>query len=124
VLWSLLVQVDERSEPMTSQHEHFAASVHGGPIAAAAAYLDLDERELRARLRGGRTLGQVAVEEGRSVRGLEDALLADLKWHLDADVAAGRVASDRESQILTAVKSRIDRMVECRSRHPPSASAA
>ena len=109
---------------MTQQPDSNSNSVHGGPIAAAAAYLDLDERELRARLQGGRTLGQVALEQGRSVRGLEDALLADLKWHLDADVAAGRVASDRESQILTAVKSRIDRMVECRSRRPPSASAA
>lgn len=109
---------------MTLQHEHSSASVHGGPIAAAAAYLDLDERELRVRLARGRTLGQVALEEGCSVRGLEDALLADLKWHLDADVAAGRVASDHESQILTAVKSRIDRMVECRTRHPPSASGA
>lgn len=109
---------------MTLQHENASASVHGGPIAAAAAYLDLDEGELRTRLQGGLSLGQVALGEGRSVRGLEDALLADLKWHLDADVAAGRVASDRESQILTAVKSRIDRMVECRSRHPPSASAA
>ena len=109
---------------MTQQPDSNSVPVHGGPIAAAAAYLDLDELELRARLQGGRTLGQVALEEGRSVRGLEDALLADLKWHLDADVAAGRVASDRESQILTAVKSRIDRMVECRSRRPPSASVA
>jgi hypothetical protein len=120
----LLVQADERSEPMTLQHEHTSVSRHGGPIAAAAAYLGLDEHELRERLADGRTLGQVALEEGRSVRGLEDALLADLKWHLDADVAAGRVEGERESQILTAVKSRIDRMVECRSRHPPSASAA
>jgi hypothetical protein len=102
----------------------YSLPTHGGPIAAAAAYLRLDEQELRARLAGGRTLGQVAAEEGVSVRGLEDALLADLKWHLDADVAAGRVASERESQILTVVKSRIDRMVECRSRRPPSASAA
>ena len=109
---------------MTQQPDRISVPAHGGPIAAAAAYLDLDEQELRARLQRGRTLGQVAVEEGRSVRGLEDALLADLKWHLDADVAAGRVASDRESQILTAVKSRIDRMVECRSRRPPSATAA
>ena len=109
---------------MTQQPDTNSVPAHSGPIAAAAAYLDLGERELRARLAGGRTLGQVAIEEGRSVRGLEDALLADLKWHLDADVAAGRVASDRESQILTAVKSRIDRMVECRSRRPPSASAA
>ena len=109
---------------MTQQPDTNYLPAHGGPIAAAAAYLQLDEWELRARLAGGRTLGQVAAEEGLSIRGLEDALLADLKWHLDADVAAGRVASERESQILTAVKSRIDRMVECRSRRPPSASAA
>ncbi|HUK96686.1 MAG TPA: hypothetical protein VLV46_03450 [Gaiellaceae bacterium] len=109
---------------MTQQPDTNSLPAHGGPIAAAAAYLQLDEWELRARLAGGRTLGQVAAEEGLSIRGLEDALLADLKWHLDADVAAGRVASERESQILTAVKSRIDRMVECRSRRPPSASAA
>jgi hypothetical protein len=109
---------------LTQQPETNSFPAHGGPIAAAAAYLQLDEQELRARLSGGRTLGQVAADEGVSVRGLEDALLADLKWHLDADVAAGRVASERESQILNAVKSRIDRMVECRSRRPPSASAA
>jgi len=109
---------------LTQQPDTNSLPAHGGPIAAAAAYLQLDEWELRARLAGGRTLGQVAAEEGLSIRGLEDALLADLKWHLDADVAAGRVASERESQILTAVKSRIDRMVECRSRRPPSASAA
>jgi hypothetical protein len=110
--------------PLTQQFDNRTGAAHGGPIAAAAVYLHLDEHELRVRLARGRTLGQVALEVGRSVRGLEDALLADLKWHLDADVAAGRVASDSESQILTAVKSRIDRMVECRSRHPPSASAA
>lgn len=110
--------------PTTHQFDNHFGAAHSGPIAAAAVYLHLDEHELRTRLAGGRTLAQVALEEGRSVRGLEDALLADLKWHLDADVAAGRVASDRESQILAAVKSRIDRMVECRSRHPRSASAA
>ena len=109
---------------MTLQHENDSASVHGGPIAAAAAYLDLDEQSSARGWPADGPSGRSALEEGRSVRGLEDALLADLKWHLDADVAAGRVATDRESQILTAVKSRIDRMVECRSRHPPSASAA
>ena len=70
---------------------------------------------MRLRLASGRTLGQVAVEEGRPIDGLEDALLADLKWHLDADVAAGRVSTEREAQILAAVKRGIDQMVERRS---------
>ncbi len=97
---------------------------HRGPIAAAAAFLRLDERELRLRLAAGRTLGQVAVEEGRPVDGLEAALLADLKWHLDADVAAGRVSTEREAQILAAVKRGIDQMVERRRRAVAAPAAA
>lgn len=108
---------------MTEQQQNPFVQAHRGPIAAAAAFLGIDERELRLRLATGRTLGQVAVEEGRPVEGLEDALLADLKWHLDADVAAGRVSSDREAQILTAVKRGIDQMVERRRRAAAVAAA-
>jgi len=99
-----------------------SAMSHGGPIAAAAAYLGLDEQELRSRLVAGRTLGQVAVDEGRSVCGLEEALLTDLKWHLDADVAAGRVESDQEAQILRIAKTRIDQLVERRRTPAPAAA--
>ena len=97
-------------------------ALHGGPIAAAARYLGLDERDLRARLANGRTLGQVAFEEGRSICGLEDALLADLKWHLDADIAAGRVATGHEEQILRIAKTRIDQLVERKRRREPAAA--
>jgi hypothetical protein len=100
---------------VTEQHNP-SVQEHRGPIAAAAAFLELDERELRRRLASGRTLGQVAVEEGRPIEGLEDALLEDLKWHLDADVAGGRVSTEREAQILAAVKRGIDQMVERKRR--------
>ncbi|HST16820.1 MAG TPA: hypothetical protein VLK36_04075 [Gaiellaceae bacterium] len=99
------------------------AAPHGGPIAAAASYLGLDEHELRVRLANGRTLGKVALEQGRSICGLENALLADLKWHLDADIAAGRVATGQEAQILRIAKTRIDQLVE-RERRPAPAPAA
>jgi len=98
------------------------AAPHGGPIAAAASYLGLEERELRERLSDGRTLGQVALEQGRSICGLEDALLADLKWHLDADIAAGRVATGHEAQILRIAKTRIDQLVERKRRPEPAAA--
>ncbi len=99
-----------------NEQENPSVQTHRGPIAAAADFLGVDERELRLRLASGRTLGQVAVEEGRPIDGLEDALLADLKWHLDADVAAGRVTTEREAQILAAVKRGIDQMVERKRR--------
>jgi hypothetical protein len=111
-----------RKERTVEEQWSIRAAPHGGPISAAASYLGLDERELRARLAARYTLGQVALEQGRSIRGLEDALLADLKRHLDADIAAGRVANGHEAQILRIAKTRIDQLVERKRRPEPAAA--
>jgi hypothetical protein len=112
----------DRKERTVEEQSSIRTASHGGPIAAAASFLGLDESELRTRLESGRTLGQVALEEGRSVCGLEAALLADLKWHLDADVAAGRVATGHDAQILRIAKTRIDQLVERKRRAQPAAA--
>jgi hypothetical protein len=78
-----------------------------GPLAAAATYLGLTANELRTRLHAGKSLADVATAQGKSVSGLEDALLANLKTDLDADVAAGRVTSERETEILAGARTRI-----------------
>jgi hypothetical protein len=80
---------------------------HLGPLSAAATYLGLSTNELRTRLHAGKSLADVAAAQGKSVSGLEDALLTNLKTDLDADVAAGRITSDRETQILADAKARI-----------------
>jgi hypothetical protein len=80
---------------------------HLGPLSAAATYLGLSTDELRTRLQAGKSLADVAAAQGKSVSGLEDALLANLKTDLDADVTAGRITSDRETQILADAKTRI-----------------
>jgi len=113
-----------RKERTVEEQWSIRAAPHGGPIAAAASYLGLEERELRARLAARYTLGQVALEQGRSIHGLEDALLADLKWHLDADIAAGRVPTGQKSQILRIAKTRIDQLVERKRRAAPAPAAA
>jgi hypothetical protein len=59
-----------------------------GP-AAIAAYLGLTPAELRAQLRTGKSLAQIAVARGKTVSGLEDAIYADVQAHLDQ---AGRSA--------------------------------
>lgn len=80
---------------------------HLGPLSAAATYLGLTTDELRTRLQAGKSLADVATAQGKSVSGLEDALLANLKTDLDADVTAGRITSDRETQILADATTRI-----------------
>jgi hypothetical protein len=80
---------------------------HLGPLSAAATYLGLTTDALRAQLATGKSLAEVATAQSKSVSGLEDALYANLKSDLDADVTAGRVTSDRETQILAKAKAQI-----------------
>ena len=80
---------------------------HLGPLSAAATYLGVTTDALRTQLAAGKSLADVANAQGKSVSGLEAALLANLKTDLDADVTAGRITSDRETQILANAKTQI-----------------
>ena len=80
---------------------------HLGPISVASSFLGLSTNDLLRRLRSGASLADVAAAEGFSVDGLEQALLANLKSDLEADVAAGRIHPDRVAQILAGAVPRI-----------------
>jgi hypothetical protein len=80
---------------------------HLGPLSVAATYLDLTTDVLRTQLVSGKSLADVANAQKKSVSGLEAALLANLKSDLDADVTAGRITSDRETQILANAKTQV-----------------
>jgi hypothetical protein len=96
--------------------EHFH---HFGPagLTAAASYLDLSVRQLRAKLDSGKTLAQVAKDEGKSVDGLVAALRDNLRKHLDEDVAAGRLTKAQEDEILSGADEHIRAFVE--GKFPP-----
>ena len=57
-----------------------------GP-SAIAAYLGLTPAQLRASLRSGASLAEVAVARGRALAGLEAAISADVEAHLGAPLA-------------------------------------
>ena len=89
-----------------------AARGGGGPGSAAIAnYLGLTAAELRTQLQSGKTLADVAKAQGKTVAGLEDAIVADAKTHLDADVTAGKLTAAQEATMLADLKAHVDDFV-------------
>jgi hypothetical protein len=82
-----------------------------GGLDSAASYLGLTEGELREQLEGGKTLAEIATAEGKSVDGLEQALLDEAKTALDAAVADGRLTEAQAQEILADLPERIDDLV-------------
>ncbi len=92
----------------------------GGPGSAAiATYLGLSQADLRTQLESGKTLAQVATAQGKSVSGLEDAIYADAKAHLDQAVADGKLTAAQEQTMLSELKSHLDDLVN-RTGGPPA----
>lgn len=91
---------------------------HGDVAGAAATYLGLTEAQLGAQLASGKSLADVAKAQGKSVAGLERAILSDAQSKLDQAVADGRLTSDERDRILAGLKARIDALVS----RTPSAS--
>lgn len=83
----------------------------GMELDAAATYLGLAQADLRTQLQSGKTLAQIAQAQGKTVAGLEQAMLEAASSQLDRAVAAGKITADRKASILANLKTRIDAMV-------------
>jgi hypothetical protein len=79
----------------------------GSHLDAAATYLGVEEAQLRAALREGKSLADVAKAEGKSVKGLVDALVADEKKQLDQAVKDGRLTDAQRDQIQATLEKRV-----------------
>lgn len=84
---------------------------HLGKLDAAASYLGLTEAELQQQLRGGKTLAQVARDEGKSVDGLVDALVAEAKEKIAQAVADGRLSQERATELEAGLEERMTDLV-------------
>jgi hypothetical protein len=100
---------------------HGPRSHHGARLGvgldAAASYLGVTEAELRGSLRDGDTLAEIAVEEGKSVDGLVDALVVESRERLDAAVEAGRLTGARRDELAAELEERIAALVNA---EPPA----
>jgi hypothetical protein len=90
---------------------------HAGPLTAAARYLGLSEAQLLNDLRSGRSLAQIATARGKSVSGLEHAVVAEIKLRLDRAVAAKRITKSQEQSLLALLTSRLSDLINGR---PPA----
>jgi hypothetical protein len=86
---------------------HVEFGPFGHKLDAAASYLGLTEAQLRTKLESGKTLAQIAKDQGKSVDGLVQALVNAAKTHLDADVKAGRLTQAQADSILKDLKQHI-----------------
>ena len=78
---------------------------------AAAAYLGLTEAQLRRRLASGDSLADVARAEGKSVDGLEQALVAAAKTQLDRAVADGKLTDAQRDEGLKQLQEHVGDLV-------------
>jgi polyhydroxyalkanoate synthesis regulator phasin len=97
---------------------------HGGPghfgkLEAAATYLGLTGAELRERLADGKTLAEIAGDEGKSVDGLVDALVVEATEKIDEAVANGRLTDEQATELKAGLEERMQDLVEGELRAGP-----
>lgn len=90
----------------------YAAMPGPAMMATAASYLGISPTELQTERHAGKSLAQIATEHGKSVDGLETALVNAFGATLDRAVAAGRLTSAQAAQALAAFKARVSAMVQ------------
>ena len=95
-------------------HDHGFGHRRGAHLQAAAAYLGLSVAQLHDRLEGGKSLAQVAKEQGKSVEGLVQAMLAEKTKALDDAVKAGRLTKAERDDFVAGLKQRITDSVNSR----------
>lgn len=89
----------------------------GAKLDAAAKYLGLEKAELRSQLRSGKTLAQVAGNQGKSVDGLVEALVNEAEKKVDAAQERGRLTQAEKQDLLAGLRARITDLVN--GRFPP-----
>jgi hypothetical protein len=78
----------------------------------AAEYLGMTREALRAELRKGQSLAQIARARGKSVDGLVAAMVAPVKERLAKAVASKRLTQQRADALLERITDRLERLVQ------------
>jgi ribosomal protein S20 len=83
----------------------------GPGLDAAAQALNLGVDDLRSKLEGGATIGQVARQQGVDVQTVIDAMVTDATAHIDQAVKDGKLTADQANERKANLEDRITRLV-------------
>jgi hypothetical protein len=86
-----------------------------GPVAT---YLGMTREQLRAELRSGKSLAQIASEKGKTEAGLQAAMLAPVKSALARAVANDRLTQQQADEVLARLTERVAKLVNRAPRTP------
>jgi hypothetical protein len=84
---------------------------HRPKLDAAAKALNLSVDDLRSKLKGGKTLAQVAQDQGVDSQKVIDAMVADATAHIDQEVKDGKLTADQANERKSNLKDRITKLV-------------
>ena len=85
---------------------------HGASLETAATAIGITAEELRTELEAGKSIADVATAKGVSVEKVVDALVAEVKAHLDEEVASGEHTQAEADAKLAEATTRITEMVQ------------
>jgi hypothetical protein len=103
----------------TQQKDCPNGAMHGGPgmrggfgaFDAAASYLGLSNQQIFSRLQNGQSLADIAKAQGKSVSGLEDAIVKDASSKLQKAVDDGKLTAAQKNDILSNLRSHVSDIV-------------
>jgi ribosomal protein S20 len=85
---------------------------HGPKLEAAARALNLSEDDLRAQLRDGKTIAQVAQAQGVDVQTVIDAMVAEATARIDQAVQEGDLTAEEANERKANLEERITTLVD------------
>lgn len=84
-------------------------------VEAAATVLGLEPEELLSELKDGKTMAEVAEEQGVTVDEFTAAMLPQVRQELDALVAEGKLTQEQADAVFERVEENIDRIVNAQA---------
>jgi lambda repressor-like predicted transcriptional regulator len=84
----------------------------GDLLEVAAGYLGMDGADVRAALRDGKSLADLADEQGKSVDGLEQALRGAIRDDAEQAVEDGLLTEEQADRLVTKLSGTVDEVVD------------
>jgi polyhydroxyalkanoate synthesis regulator phasin len=81
-------------------------------IGAAAQVLEMERSEILAALQSGKSLADLAEEQGMSVDEFTASLLGQIKSQLEAKVGEGKITQEQADKIFAGIEAEIDAIVK------------